>query len=303
MGIINTSSFAKLIWPGLNAIYGKAYKEYSTQYTQLFETFGSKKAYEEDIGVTGFGLAQRKTEGASIAYDEDSQAFLTRYSHFVYGLGFVITREIYEDDQYGYVGSRRSRSLAFSMRQTKEINGANIYNRAFNASYTGGDGVTMVNASHPNYTGGVQSNTLSVASDLTEAALEQAVIDISKWTTDRGLRISIMPQKLIIPVDIQFDAERILMSPYRVGTANNDVNALKEMGKFPGGVVMNNYLTDTNAWFIRTNCPDSVKYFNRRNMQFGIDNDFDTENAKYKATERYSFGWTDWRGIYGSPGA
>ena len=303
MGVINTSSFAKLIWPGLNAIYGRSYAEWPVQYTKLFDSYKSKKAYEEDLGTTGLGLAQKKTEAGSIAYDEESQAFLTRYSHFVYALGFMISREIYEDDQYGVVGSRRSTGLAFSMRQTKEIVGTNVYNRAFTAGYTGGDGVVMCSSAHPNYAGGTQSNILATAADLSEASLEQAVIDIAKWTNDRGLKIMIKPQSLIIPVDLQFEAERILMTPYRVGTANNDVNAIKTMGMFPGGVIVNNYLTDTNAWFIRTNCPNGLKYFSRRNMQFGIDNDFDTENAKFKATERYSFGWSDWRGIYGTPGA
>ena len=303
MGIINTSSFAKLIWPGLNAIYGRSYAEWPVEYTKLFDGNKSKKAYEEDLGTTGLGYAQVKSEGGSVSYDEESQAFLTRYSHVVYALGFIITREIYEDDQYGVVGSRRAKGLSFSMRQTKEVVGANVYNRAFNASYTGGDSVTMCNSAHPNFAGGTQSNILATAADLSEASLEQAVIDIAKWTNDRGLKIAVQPKSLIIPVDLQFEAERILMSPYRVGTADNDINALKEMGKFPGGIVVNHYLTDTDAWFIRTNAMDSLKYFSRRPMQFGIDNDFDTENAKFKASERYSFGWSDWRGIYGTPGA
>jgi len=303
MGVINTSSFAKLIWPGLNAIYGRSYAEWPVEYTKLFDSNKSKKAYEEDLGTTGLGYAAVKSEGNSVTYDEESQAFLTRYSHIVYALGFIITREIYEDDQYGVVGSRRAKGLAFSMRQTKEVVAANVYNRAFTAGYTGGDGVVMCSDSHPNYAGGTQSNILATAADLSEASLEQAAIDISKWTNDRGLKIAIKPQSLIIPVDLMFEAERILMSPYRVGTADNDINALKQMGLFPGGVVVNHYLTDTDAWFIRTNAPDSMKYFSRRPMQFGIDNDFDTENAKFKATERYSFGWSDWRGIFGTPGA
>lgn len=303
MGIINTSSFAKLIWPGLNSIYGRSYAEWPVEYTKLFDMNKSKKAYEEDLGTTGLGYAQVKSEGGSVSYDEESQAFLTRYSHVVYALGFIITREIYEDDQYGVVGSRRAKGLAFSMRQTKEVVGANVYNRAFNSSYTGGDGVSMCSDSHPNYAGGTQSNILATAADLSEASLEQAAIDVSKWTNDRGLKISIKPQSLVIPYDLAFEAERILMSPYRVGTANNDINALKEMGMFPGGIIVNHYLTDTDAWFIKTNAMDSLKHFSRRAMQFGIDNDFDTENAKFKATERYSFGWSDWRGIYGTPGA
>lgn len=295
---INSNSFAKLLYPGINKVYGKAYMEYPTQYTELFESNTSTRAYEEDLGTTGLGLAQRKTEGNSIAYDEESQAFLTRYMHFVWALGFVVTREMYEDAQYD-IGLRRAKSLAFSMRQTKEINAANVYNRAFSSSYAGGDSKELCATDHPNYSGGTWSNEPTTAADLSEAALEQAFIDISKWTNDRGLKIAVQPTKLIIPTDLQFEADRILNSPYRVGTADNDKNALK--GKLP--IVVNNYLTDTDAWFLRTNCPEGLKHFTRRKMEFGVDNDFDTENAKYKATERYSFGWTDPRGIYGSPGA
>lgn len=300
---ITTSNFAKLLWPGINSIYGKAYDEHGVEYTDLFDEFKSGKAFEEDLGITSFGLASRKTEGNSIAYDEENQAFLTRYNHLVYGLGFVITREMVEDDQYGVVGDRRSRALAFSMRQTKEIVGANVYNRAFNSSYKGGDGVEMISGSHLNHSGGTWSNTLATAADLSEASLEQASIDIMKLTNDRGLKISVMPQTLIVPSDLVFEAQRILETPYRVGTADNDINALKQMGKFPGGVKVNHYLTDPDAWFIRTNVQDGLKCFNRRAMSFAIDNDFDTENAKFKATERYSFGWTDPRAIYGSAGA
>lgn len=303
MGVITSSAFAKLLWPGLNRIYGKAYAEWPEEYSKIFETSSSSKAYEEDLGTTGLGLARKKPEGQAIDYDEESQAFLTRYSHGVYALGFQISREAYEDEQYGQLGDRRSKSLAFSMRQTKEINAANILNRAFNSSYTGGDGKELCAIDHPNYSGGTQANEPTSAVDLSEAALEQACIDISKWENDRGLQIAVMPMKLIIPTDLVFEAERILMSPYRVGTANNDINALKEMGKFPGGIVVNHYLTDTDAWFIQTNVQNGLRHFQRRAMQFSIDNDFDTENAKFKATERYSFGWTDWRGIYGSPGA
>lgn len=303
MGVINTASFSKLLWPGLNKIYGQAYNEYPVEYTKLVDTDKSTKAYEEDLGITSFGLASRKTEGNSIAYDEESQAYLTRYSHAVWALGFTITREIYEDDQYGKVGKRRATGLAFSMRQTKEINVANMYNRAFNNSYTGGDGKEMIATDHPNYSGGTWSNELTVAADLSEASLEQAYIDIAKFTNDRGLKIAVKPRSLIIPVDLVFEAERILKSTLRVGTADNDPNVLKNMGAIPEGIVVNHYLTDTDAWFLRTNCPNGPMYYSRRAMQFAKDNDFDTENAKFKATERYSTGWTDPRGIYGSPGA
>lgn len=299
---ITTSNFAKLLWPGINSIYGKAYGEHSVEYTDLFDEYKSSKAFEEDLGVSGFGMAMTKDQGGSISYDEENQAFLTRYAHTVYGLGFIITREMVEDDQYGIVGDRRSRALAFSMRQTKETVAANVYNRAFNASYTGGDGKEMCATDHLNHSGGTWSNELATAADLSETSLEQACIDIMKYTNDRGLKISVMPQSLIIPVDLAFEAERILQTPYRVGTGDNDINALKQMGKFPGGVKVNHYLTDSDAWFIKTNVQDGLKCFNRRAMSFAIDNDFDTENAKFKATERYSFGWTDPRAIFGSPG-
>jgi len=303
MGVISTASFAKLLFPGLNKIYGQVYKEYPVEYTKLVDVEKSKKAYEEDLGVTGFGLASVKTENNSIAYDEESQAYLTRYTHAVWALGFTITREIYEDDQYSVVGKRRATGLAYSMRQTKEINVANVYNRAFNSTYTGGDGKEMLATDHPNYSGGTWSNELTVAADLSEASLEQAYIDISKFTSDRGLKIAVKPKSLIVHVDNVFEAERILMSPYRVGTADNDINALKEMGVFSGGITVNHYLTDSDAWFVRTDCPNGPKLIQRRPMQFATDNDFDTENAKFKATERYSTGWTDARGIFGSPGA
>ena len=300
---INSGSFAKLLWPGLDAIYGKAYNEHPEEWSDLFDYNKSTKQYEEDLGVSSFGLASRKTEGGPVEYDEERQAFLTRYTHVVYGKGFIITQEMMDDDQYGQVGSRGAQGLAFVMRQTKEILAANIYNRGFNSSYTGGDGVEMLSAVHPLHAGGTASNELATAADLSEASIEQMCINIMKAENDKGLNISIMPQSLIIPPDLVFEAERILQSPYRVGTANNDVNALYNMGKFPGGIKVNHYLTDADAWFVRTNCPHGNKMYQRKPMAFSIDNDFDTENAKFKATERYSFGWTDWRGVYGSPGA
>lgn len=307
---ITTSSFAKALWPGVNAWYGDAYNEFPVEYTALFDTYSSRKAFEEDMGVSGFGLASVKTEGGSIAYDTAQQGFLTRYTHVTYGLGFVITREMVDDDQYDVIGKKRAQALAYSMRQTKEIVGANVYNRAFSTSYTGGDGSSLIasgagtaSASHPNVAGGSWTNGPSAWSDLSEAALEQAAIDIMAWTNDRGLRIAVTPQSLIIPPALVFEAERILKTSARVGTANNDVNALKEMGYFPGGIKVNHYLTDSNAWFIRTNVKDGMKHFVRRADDFGMDNDFDTDNAKYKATARYSFGWTDPRALYGSMGA
>lgn len=220
----------------------------------------------------------------------------------MYALGFVVTREAFEDDLYDVVGQRKAQGLAFSMRQTKEIVGANVYNRAFTAGYTGGDGVTLLNSAHPNVAGGTWSNVLATAADLSEASLEQACIDIAGFTNDRGLRIAVRPTSLIIPRQIMFEAHRILKSDGRVGTDLNDPNALKDMGLFQN-VIVNHYLTDADAWFLRTNIPQGMKHFERRGDKFDMDNDFDTENAKFKATGRYSFGWTDPRGLFGSAGA
>lgn len=302
MSIINSGSFSKALWPGVNAWYGKSYNEYETEYDTLFDKYTSNKAFEEDVGISSFGLAVNKPEGAGISYDSERQAFITRYQHAVFALGFIITREMMEDDQYDVVGQRKAQGLAFSMRQTKEVIGANVYNRGFNASYTGGDGKEMLSNAHVNLKGGTWSNTLSTAADLSEAALEQACVDIAGFTNDAGLLIAIRPDQLIVPRQLMFEAKRILSSDGRVGTDNNDPNALKAMGLIPK-VSVNHFLTDTDAWFIRTNAPHGMKYFERRADQFDMDNDWDTENAKFKATARYSFGWTDPRGIYGSPGA
>lgn len=302
MSVINSGSFAKALWPGVNAWYGKAYSEYPEEYTGLFDKYTSSKAFEEDVGVSSFGLAVQKSEGAPISYDSERQSFITRYQHVVYALGFIITREIMEDDQYDVVGQRKAQGLAFSMRQTKENIAANVYNRAFSGSYLGGDGSALLSTSHANLKGGTWSNRLATDADLSEAALEQACIDIAGFTNDAGLLIAVRPQSLIIPRQLMFEANRILNTAGRVGTDNNDINAIKTMGSIPK-IVTNHYLTDTDAWFIRTDVPQGMKYFERRADSFDMDNDWDTENAKFKATSRYSFGWTDPRALYGSPGA
>jgi hypothetical protein len=303
MSVITSSSFAKALWPGVNAWYGNAYKDYPTEWESLgFEKNTSSKAYEEDVGLSSFGLASVKTEGGAISYDSERQGFTTRYNHVVYALGFIITREVYEDSQYAEVGARKAKALARSMRQTKEIVAANIFNRATTSGYTGGDGVTLLNASHPNVAGGTWSNMPSTASDLSEAALEQAAIDIAAFRDDRGLLIACKPKKLVIAPANQFEAKRILGTDGRVGTDLNDLNAVKTMGIIPE-VVVNHYLTDSDQWTIVTDVPDGLKYFERRGDQFEMDNDFDTENAKFKATARYSYGWSDPRSVYGSVGA
>ncbi len=313
MSVMTSSTFAKALWPGVNAWYGKAYNDYQTEWDKLgFEKNTSKKAYEEDVGLSSFGLAAVKNEGAPITYDSEKQGFTTRYNHVVYALGFIVTREAFEDDQYDVIGSRKAKGLARSMRHTKEIVAANIFNRAFSTTYTGGDGASLIasaassgvggSATRPNVAGGTWTNGIATAADLSEAALEQAVIDIAAYRDDRGLLIAAKPKKLILPYQLQFEAARILKTTGRVGTDLNDINAVKEAGIF-GDVVTNHFLTDADAWFIITDINDGLKYFERRGDQFEMDNDFDTENAKFKATARYSFGWTDPRCIYGSPGA
>lgn len=300
---ITTGSFAKALWPGVNAWYAKEYAEYPVEWDKLFEKNTSRRNYEQDVGVSGFGLLAVKPEGDAVSYDTEQQGFTTTYRHTVYSLGFIITQEMMDDDLYDVVAPRRAKQLAFSARQTKEVNGANVYNRAFNTSYTGGDGKALLVSDHPNVAGGTWSNILSTASDLSEAALEQASIDISLLKDDRGLTIALVGEKLIIPPQLEFEAARILKTQYRVGTDNNDINALKELGKFRQGSVVNHFLTDTDAWFIRTNAKDGMKYFERKADEFKMDNDWDTENAKFKVSGRYSFGWTDPRGLFGSAGA
>lgn len=302
MAIMTSGSFAKALWPGVNAWYGKAYNDYPVEWDKLVDTQTSTRAFEEEVGISSFGLAVVKPEGAGISYDSERQAFITRYQHVVYALGFIITREMMDDDLYDIVGQRKAQGLARSMRQTKEIVVSNMYNRAFNSGFTGGDGVSMINSAHPTIAGGTWSNQIGTAADLSEAALEQACIDISGFTDDRGLLIGVRPKTLIISRFMPFEARRILQTDGRYGTANNDLNALKDMGMIPS-VVVNHYLTDADAWFIRTDVPKGPQLFERRQDEFDMDNEWESENAKFKATARYSVGWTDPRGIYGSAGA
>lgn len=301
MAIINTGSFAKALWPGVNAWYGKAYNDFKVEYTDIFETHKSRKAWEEDVSVSSFGLAQVRGEGAPVMYDSEQQGFLTRYTHVEYALGFIITKNMVEDDLYDVVGQRKAKALARSMRQTKENVGANVINRAFNSNYTFGDGKELVAGDHPNIAGGTWSNELSTPADISEVALEQACIDLGKYTDDRGLKIAVRPRKILIPVDLDFETNKIMKTEYEVGTANNTVNLVRS--RFPGGVVINHWLTDTNAWFILTDVDNGLKYFERRGDSFDTDNDFNTDNALFKATARYSFGASDVRAIYGSAGA
>jgi len=298
---INTGNFAKALRPGVNKWYGEGYNDHPVEWSQIFTKHTSRKAWEEDIGVSGFGLAQILGEGASVTYDTMRQGFITRYSHVEYALGFIITKNMIADDQYDVIAKKRARALGMSMRQTKETIAGNILNRAFNASYTGGDGLELCSLLHVNVAGGTWQNEPTTASDLSESALEQAYIDMGDWTNDRGLKIAVRPKKLIVPTELEFEAAKLMKTEYEVGTANNTVNVVRS--KYPGGVHVNHYLTDADAWFIITDAPDGLKYFEREADSFSEDNDFDTKNLKYMAQARYSFGWTDPRGIYGSPGA
>ena len=299
---ITTGNFAKALWPGVNSWYGQGYSDFKTEYTDIFTTHKSKRAWEEDVLVSSFGLAFQKNEGAPVQYDTERQGFTSRYTHVEYALGFIITKNMVADDLYGIVGPRRSKALARSLRQTKETVGANVLNRAFTSGYTGGDGSILCVSSHANVAGGTWSNVLSTAADLSEAALEQAVIDMGKWTDDRGMKIAVRPKKIVVPVDLDFEVNKILKTEYEVGTANNTVNLVRS--RFPGGVAINHYLTDTDAWFILTSeDQNGLKHFERAPDSFDMDNDFDTSNAKFKAESRYSFGWTDPRAVFGSAGA
>jgi hypothetical protein len=298
---INTGSFGKALYPGVNKWFGDAYNEFSVEYTDIFETHKSRRNWEEDMSASYFGLAQIRGEGSPVSYDTAQQGFLDKYTHVEYALGFNITKVMVEDDLYDVIGPKKAKALAFSARQTKEIVGANILNRAFNASFVYGDGVSLVNAAHPNVFGGTFSNIIAIASDISEAALEQATIDLGKYTNDRGLRIAVKPKRLIVPVDLDYETGKIMETEYEVGTNNNTVNMVRS--RFPGGYKVNHYLTDTDAWFIITSVGDGLKYFERVGDEFTMDDDFDTDNAKFKFRARYSFGASDKRGIYGSAGA
>lgn len=307
MAIITRSAFAKALWPGVQAWYGKEYASHEEFHLKMFDKFTSDKAFEEDVSISSFGLAPQKPEGMAVSYDTEQQGFISRYTHVTYGLGFIVTEEAIADDQYMVIAQNRSRALAFSMRTTKEMVAADIYNRAFTGGPTYGDGTTLINSAHPNVAGGTWSNISSTAADLSEAALEQASIDIMRYTNDRGLPIAALPTTLIVTPEDAFNAMRILQSPLQSHTANNAINALKSQGKFFGEIVVNPYLAVPGVgafpWYVRTNVPNGMKYLERRADAFTEDNDFDTDNLKYKATARYSFGATDPRGIYGSPSA
>jgi len=301
-GVINTASHPKALWPGVKAWWGQVYNEHKEEYTDLFDKDSSSQNYEEDVQLTGFGLAPRKSEGAGVSYDSETQGFVTRYTHVAYALGYIVTKEELDDNLYEKVSKKRAGALAMSFRQTKENVAANVYNRAFNATYLGGDGVALCSTAHPNASGGTFANKPSVDVDLSEAALEDAVIALMGYQNDRGLLINVMPKSLHVARQEHFNANRILKSVYQSGTANNDINVLMATNAFPGGIKLNHYFTSPHAWFIRTNVQDGMKYYERVGVSFDQDNDFDTMNVKAKGYERYSFGWTDPKAIYGVNG-
>lgn len=301
-GTITTGNHPAALWPGVRKFWGAEYKDYSPEYSQIFETVKSRKKYEEDVEITGFGLAPIKNEGAAVEYDSHQQGPTKRYTHVAYGLGYIVTREEMDDNLYMEVSRARVRGLARSMKQTKEIVGANILNRGFDSNFTGADGKELFATDHPSLAGD-WSNELATPADLSEAAMEDLLIQIANTRDRRGLRIALMGKCLVVPPNLMFEAERIVKSTLRVATADNDANAMRSMGMLPGGVKVNHYLTDVDAWFIQTDCPNGLMHFERVGSEFTKDNDFDTQNAKAKSYERYSFGWTDPRGIFGSPGA
>lgn len=301
-GVISTGNHPKALWPGVAAFFGKSYARHPRFDQMIFEQLGSEKKYEEIVELTGLGLASVKSEGGSVSYDSESQGPTTRFTNVAYGIGAIVTREAIEDNQYTEAAMTRAEAMAFSMFTTRQIVAANVLNRAFNSSYTGGDGVELCSTAHVTASG-TQSNELATAADLSEASLEDLLIQIKQAQNARGLEISLMADKLVIPPALEMVAHRLLSSTNQAGTANNDINAVRSMGLVPGGVVCNPYLTDTDAWFLTTNVPKGLICFNRRAVEFTRDNDFDTENAKMKATERYSMGWANWRGVFGSPGA
>lgn len=300
---IQTGNHPKALWPGIHAWFGMKYDEFPKECTDLFDMFSSDKAYEEEVQSTGFGYAPVKAQGSPIVYDTHQQGYTKRYTHVAYGLGYVVTFEELRDNLYKEVSMSRSESLAFSMAQTQELVAANVYNRAFSNSYLGGDGKELLATDHPLTGGGTFSNELDTPADLSEASLEDMVIQLHSSTNDRGLQIKILPKKLIVPRSLIFDAQRILKSALQNDTANNAVNALKAMNAIPDGFVMNHYLTDQSAWFIRTTAPHGMKFFTRDELIFDKDNDFNTKNALASAYMRFSVGWTDPRGLFGSEGA
>src|SRR5210317_266624 len=300
---ISRAQLAKELEPGLNALFGMEYSRYENEHAEIFTEESSDRAFEEEVMLGGFSTAPVKGEGSAITFDEAQETYTARYTHETIALAFSITEEAIEDNLYDRLAGRYTKALARSMAQTKQIKAASVLNNAFTAGASaGGDGVALLSSAHPTISGN-QSNILSTAADLNETSLEQALIDIAGLQDERGLKIAVRGTKLIIPKELQFIAERVLNSALRPGTSDNDANAIKNMGMLPEGAVVNHFLTDTDAFFIKTDAPNGLKYFNRAAIKTAMEGDFDTGNMRFKARERYSFGFSDWRCLFGTPGA
>lgn len=300
---ISRAQLLKELLPGLNALFGLEYARYGEEHKEIYEVESSERSFEEETKLAGFGAAPVKNEGQGIAYDNAQEAWTARYNHETIALGFSITEEAVEDNLYDSLSSRYTKALARAMAYTKQVKGAAILNNAFSGSYLYGDGVSLCSTAHPLVNGATNSNRPTTGVDLNETSLENAVIQIAAWTDEKGLLIAAKPKKLVIPPALMFVATRLLETTQRVGTADNDINALKSNGSIPGGYTVNHFLTDTNAWFLLTDVPNGLKHFVRTSLDTKMDGDFDTGNVRYKARERYSFGVSDPMGLYGSPGS
>lgn len=300
---ISRAQLLKELLPGLNALFGLEYSRYGEEHKEIFETETSERSFEEETKLSGFSAAPVKNEGSAIAYDNGQEVFTARYTHETIALGFSLTEEAIEDNLYDSLSARYTKALARAMSYTKQTKAAAILNNGFNSSYAGGDGQALFSTAHPLVSGGVNSNTPSTQADLNETSLEAAVIQIAGWTDERGLLIAAKPRKLVVPPSLMFVATRLLETELRVGTSDNDINALKNNGSIPEGYTVNHFLTDTNGWYLTTDVPNGLKHFVRTPMSTGMDGDFDTGNVRYKARERYSFGWSDPLGMFGSSGS
>ena len=300
---ISRAQLLKELLPGLNALFGLEYARYGEEHKELYETETSERSFEEETKLSGFSAAPVKNEGSAIAYDNAQEAWTTRYNHETIALGFSITEEAVEDNLYDSLSARYTKGLARAMAYTKQVKAAAVVNNGFSAGYPGGDGVSLFNTAHPLINGGTNANTPSTQVDLNETSLEAAVIQIAAWTDERGLLIAAKPKKLIVPPPLMFVAKRLLDTELRVGTTDNDINAIKQMGAIPEGYTVNHFLTDSNGWYLTTDVPNGLKHFIRSPLSQSMDGDFDTGNVRYKSRERYSFGWSDPLGIWGSSGS
>ena len=300
---ISRAQLAKELEPGLNALFGMEYQRYENEHAEIYDTVSSDRAFEEDVLLVGFGNAPTKVEGQGVSFDTASESYSARYTHETIALAFALTEEAIEDNLYDRLGARYTKALARSMAHTKQVKAASILNNAFNSSFTGGDGKELCATDHPLASGGTLSNELSTAADLNETSLENSLIDIANFKDDRDMILALRGMKLIVPTNLQFVADRLMDTPGRVGTSDNDINAVRNMGMVPEGYVVNHFLTDTDAFFIKTDCPDGFKHFERSPLSTAMEGDFDTGNMRFKARERYSFGFSNPRAVYGSKGA